>query len=213
MTAKRQTYHHGALRDALVSGARQQLAIGGAETLSLRNVARTAGVDASAVYRHFASKDDLMQAVAAVGFSELVTQMEAEIAHSRAAAGSESPAMRALISCGEGYLGFATEQPEMFSVMSAARVTGDGKDILANRDRQQDTGSPLGLVAECLDALGTEIGLAAGKRGEAAQVALAGLHGLAQLWVSGALGRDPGRLHALGTRLLRLLVAGLREKA
>ncbi|HLL24811.1 MAG TPA: helix-turn-helix domain-containing protein, partial [Kofleriaceae bacterium] len=57
-------YHHGNLRTALIAAALKELGREGLTGLSLRGVARRAGVSAPAVYRHFESKDDLLAAVA-----------------------------------------------------------------------------------------------------------------------------------------------------
>jgi AcrR family transcriptional regulator len=60
-------YHHGDLRNALLAAARRTLDEGNYETLSLRELARRAGVSANAPYRHFASKDEILAHVAAGG--------------------------------------------------------------------------------------------------------------------------------------------------
>jgi AcrR family transcriptional regulator len=57
-------YHHGNLKQALISAAMKEIANDGLAAFSLRGVARRAGVSAPAVYRHFADKDALLVAVA-----------------------------------------------------------------------------------------------------------------------------------------------------
>ena len=59
------TYHHGDLRAALVAAALDLLETAGEAALSLRAAARACGVSAMAPYRHFADKEDLLEAVAA----------------------------------------------------------------------------------------------------------------------------------------------------
>ena len=71
----RATYHHGDLRTALVSAAEGLLASGA--TLSLRAVAKAAGVSHAAPYHHFANLDALLAAVATRGFHDLAADMEA----------------------------------------------------------------------------------------------------------------------------------------
>lgn len=64
-------YHHGDLRRALIVAATKLLETDGARLLSLRSVARAAGVSHTAPYRHFRDKHELLEAVAAAGFDRL----------------------------------------------------------------------------------------------------------------------------------------------
>jgi len=57
-------YHHGDLRRVLIDAALQLVGEGGAEAVSVREAARRAGVSPGAPFRHFPSRDALMQAVA-----------------------------------------------------------------------------------------------------------------------------------------------------
>ena len=61
-------YRHGNLPVALLAAARQILDENGLESLGLRETARRVGVSATAAYRHFSSKNDLLASVAAEGF-------------------------------------------------------------------------------------------------------------------------------------------------
>ena len=69
-------YHHGDLRAALVAAAAELLESEGASTLSLRSVARAAGVSHAAPYRHFRDKHELLEAVAASGFRVLESSLD-----------------------------------------------------------------------------------------------------------------------------------------
>ena len=71
-------YHHGDLRTALVHSALALLEQEGAAALSMRAVARHAGVTAAAPYRHYQDRDALMSAVAAVGYRELAACLRGE---------------------------------------------------------------------------------------------------------------------------------------
>ena len=57
-------YHHGDLRRVLIDAALQLVGEGGPEAVSVREAARRAGVSPGAPFRHFPSRDALMQAVA-----------------------------------------------------------------------------------------------------------------------------------------------------
>lgn len=69
------TYHHGNLRAALVEAAIASIEEG--EELSMRAVARRAGVSTAAPYRHFADRNELDSAVAVEGFRDMGTRLRA----------------------------------------------------------------------------------------------------------------------------------------
>ena len=114
--ARTQAYHHGDLRDALVRTARTILETPGLADLSLRGVARAAGVSPAAPYHHFADKQALLNAVAAEGFAALTSGMLTRMAK------ETDPAAR-LNASGVGYVVFAVENPALFRLMFG----GDGK--------------------------------------------------------------------------------------
>src|SRR3954465_1152574 len=64
-------YHHGNLRRALIDGALAAIAEKGAAGLSLRDVARRAGVSHAAPAHHFSDKQGLLTAIAVEGFDGL----------------------------------------------------------------------------------------------------------------------------------------------
>ncbi len=106
-------YHHGNLRAALIEAGLAALASGqeGSEVdLSLRLLAKQVGVTANAAYRHFADKDDLLNALAAEGFRRFAQ------AQRDAVAGPSEPAMK-LQAAGLAYITFATSHPPLFRLM------------------------------------------------------------------------------------------------
>jgi AcrR family transcriptional regulator len=109
MSTSSASYHHGDLPAALVRAAIELLEEGGAADLSLRAAARRAGVSASAPYRHFADRDALLSAVAAVGYREL-----------GAALVQAHPAPKTpddLADIAVAYVRFALTRPGLFRVM------------------------------------------------------------------------------------------------
>ena len=64
-------------RESIVSATREMLRTTDLDRLSLRKLAGVLGVTAPALYAHVRDKDDLLRAVAELGFGELVTRMEA----------------------------------------------------------------------------------------------------------------------------------------
>ena len=104
-------YHHGDLRAACVRAARELLEEDGSASLSLRAVARRAGVSATAPYRHFAVREQLVSAVAAEGYRELGEQL---------AAANPAPATpQDLTELAVAYVRFAVERPALFRAMFA----------------------------------------------------------------------------------------------
>ena len=103
-------YHHGDLRQALIEAALRTIEIAGAEALSLRELAETAGVSRAAPYRHFADRDDLLAHVAARGFEDLNVGYEAALA----GPGDGAARLRA---AGLVYVDFAERRPGLFKLM------------------------------------------------------------------------------------------------
>src|SRR5438067_10529970 len=76
------SYHHGDLRRALMDAARRLLETEGPAAMSLRAVAREAGVSPAAPYHHFKDKSELMGAIVSEGWALLGDAMfEAHAAH------------------------------------------------------------------------------------------------------------------------------------
>ncbi len=64
------TYHHGNLKEALISAGLEILSEKGIESLSLRNVAKQIGVSHTAPYNHFRDKQDLLAAISSAGHDQ-----------------------------------------------------------------------------------------------------------------------------------------------
>src|SRR5215218_5303559 len=99
-SAESRPYHHGDLRRALVDAARTLLEREGPSALSLRAVAREAGVSPAAPYHHFKDKSELLDAVAQQGW-ELLNEF---LVQARARAASPRERMSEL---GVAYVSFA----------------------------------------------------------------------------------------------------------
>jgi AcrR family transcriptional regulator len=111
VAAPRASYHHGALREALIEAAARLAAEHGVAALSLREVARRAGVSQAAPYHYFADKSAMLAAVAEDGFR--VFDASQADAWERAAA---NPVER-LQALGASYVRFALDRPHFFRVM------------------------------------------------------------------------------------------------
>lgn len=107
----RATYHHGDLKEvAIAEGLMRVCANSDPQSLSLREIARTVGVSATALYRHFPDKEGLLGAIASRGFTMLREAQEAAVA-----AGEGDP----LIEAGRAYVHFAFQYPALFRMIFA----------------------------------------------------------------------------------------------
>ncbi len=105
--ATRSTYHHGDLRSALLTAAGEMLEAD--ESLSLRALARRAGVSPTAPYRHFADKEAIESALAVQGLRDLFTDLTG---------GKAPPSTRAeVIELGVRYVRFMLRCPALFRLM------------------------------------------------------------------------------------------------
>jgi AcrR family transcriptional regulator len=115
-TSKRaSSYHHGALRAALIRSAREILESEGYEALTLRAAARRAGVSQAAPYNHFADKAALLAAIAALGFKEFAAAMRHEMS-------ATEDLQARLNATGIAYVAFATSNPGLFKLMFGSSV-------------------------------------------------------------------------------------------
>ena len=103
-------YHHGDLAVTLMDLALQRIAQEGTAQLSLRALAREAGVSATAPYRHFPSKRCLLAAIATRGFRELEGRI---LEHERRSEDLDSR----LLNLGRAYIGFAIDHSTAYQVM------------------------------------------------------------------------------------------------
>ena len=182
-------YHHGDLRTALLSAALEEIDAVGASRLSLREVARRAGVSHAAPRHHFRDKAGLLTALAADGY-RMLAQSTAEAA----VTGS-------LEQVGLAYVRFALAHPAHFAVMFRPDLYDQQDEELV---RQRDA-----AAAVLLDAVGRDLGAGAGEQELLAGVVAAwsATHGFATLWVTGNLAfteeADPEQLALRAFRALR----------
>jgi AcrR family transcriptional regulator len=123
MPPSKATYHHGDLRAACVRAAMELLEESGEAALSLRAVARRAGVSPAAPYRHYADREALVSAVAAVGYRELAERL---------AAAHPSPSTpEQLAGVAVAYVQFALQRPALFRIMFGEPCDRDDDERVA----------------------------------------------------------------------------------
>lgn len=170
-------YHHGDLRPALLRAAVEAITEAGASSMSLRDVARRAGVTHTAAAYHYGDRSGLLTAVAAEGYEllgdALVTAQQEQ---------------QSFLEVGVAYVRFAVTHPAHFEVMYQPRAyREDDADL---RDAKRRTAV---LLYGTTDA--TEAQITAGV------AAWSIVHGLATLWLNGnlpaRLGDDPEEITRL----------------
>lgn len=114
-TAQARTgYHHGNLVEALVAAAIAIIEEKGVDNLSVREVAKRAGVSVGAPFRHFESKTALLTAVAEQAIERLTLAVTAELSNT-----DDSDPVQALHAIGRAYLSWVLENPTHFQVVSS----------------------------------------------------------------------------------------------
>lgn len=185
-------YHHGDLKRALLEAAFEMLDAEGTDGLGLRELARKVGVSPAAPYRHFRSRQALLEAVAIEGFKRFSAMMEAKQAH------TAEP--QQLVAMAEAYVRFALVQPALFRLMFSQQV-----DKRANKSLHQ---AAVDAYASLAKAAAREVPEAPS---EGAVIAWAFVHGLSMLLLDDQLlGVSPQNSDSLIRNLAQRFVAGLR---
>ena len=117
-------YHHGDLKSALIAAALAAVEQGGADAVSLRDLAQSLGVSRAAPYRHFPDRNALLAAVAARGFEDLIVIYET--------AGMGPGDGRERLRQGmRGYMAFARQRPGLHALMfDSDLLRGKPPDVL-----------------------------------------------------------------------------------
>jgi len=219
--AAKRTYHHGDLRRALLDAAWRLVAEKGLAALTLREVARAAGVSHAAPYHHFPTRTALLDALAEEGFAGLDRAM-AEAKAGPAAGGpaevGQTPrpvdGADVMVRIGRAYVDFACAHPEQLQVMFRPRhheSEGPPPPALAEIGAQA-----YGHLADGVRVCQAQ-GLApAGDPNELALSAWSLVHGFASLWGQGQLGAlipGPEQFARQRDQLLRNLQAGWQAAA
>lgn len=205
----RSTYRHGDLRRALLEAGMELARAGGPDAVVLREATRRAGVAPNAAYRHFASREALLQAVRAAALSAVAAAMEAELASLPAGLPPAEFARAGVRAVGSAYLRFAQAEPGLF------RTAFGRSDTLIQATPETPTAGPGGLnpfelLCTALDRLVEAGVMSPEKRPGAEFLAWSAVHGLAILVIDGPLGPVIGpHMQQIGQRLLDMVEKGL----
>ncbi len=186
------------LRSAILDTAEALLQSEGLAALSMREVARRAGVTHQAPYHHFADRETILAELVRRGFDELANRLAA------ATDRTDPHDARALrIASGEAYVGFAIDRPGVFRIMFRPEVCDPARFPAARAAGERAHGELVRMVQR-LHAADPQAGLLAS--GYWAQV-----HGLATLLIDGPLGQalpDGAARRAHAREVLALMADG-----
>jgi AcrR family transcriptional regulator len=191
-------YHHGNLREVLLEKAAEAIEEDGIGALSLRAVARRAGVSHGAPAHHFRDKAGLLTALA----TEAMDRFRATLSDAaREAGGSEREKLRAI---GMAYVCFAAEHPAPFRIITRSEFI--------RRDAPEFSASYQSTIDMVKDAV-----IAAQREGWGRDMdpmalvitAWSSAHGLATLWLDGVLEDrvGPVDLEAVAAHAFEVLMA------
>jgi AcrR family transcriptional regulator len=165
----RSGYHHGDLRAVILTEAARLIAERGATGISLRELARAAGVSHAAPTHHFTDRRGLFTALAAQGFTLLADALQA----ARPRFGDAASA----------YVRFAIDHPGHFAVMFDKSLLNQADPAL--------TAAEAAAAAELAQGVDSLTDAKAHADPEGARLAAWSLvHGFSTLWLNEALGSD-----------------------
>ena len=112
------TYHHGNLKEELISSACKICEVDGHDHMSLRSIAKEANVSQTAPYRHFKTKESLLAEVSKRGFDELTERMNEALNKKHNALSLEDQ----FLEMGLAYLEFGIEKRNIYDLMHSPSI-------------------------------------------------------------------------------------------
>ena len=143
MTALKQRYHHGDLHTALLDAALEIIGESGPQGLTIRAVARRAGVSHAAPYRHFTDKDELILAVVERGFALMQQTMQAQ----KDAASDD--AMSQFAASGLAYVDFALQHPAYYRIMFSGDLLSTTGNVSFQHTSSEALQEMVGDISRC----------------------------------------------------------------
>lgn len=181
------------LRAVLLNTSRELLDEGGPSALSMREVARRAGVTHQAPYHYFQNREAILAAVVAEGFAEL-----ARVLRQASDAATTPDAPQALTAAAEAYIGFAIDHPGVFRVMFRPDMVDP-----ARYPQVQEAGEAARSELDRMVVLGHGEDVSA----DLASLLWAMVHGLACLLLDGPWASEyptAAQRHAFAQRIVKL---------
>ncbi|MFV1999916.1 MAG: TetR/AcrR family transcriptional regulator [Acidimicrobiia bacterium] len=170
-------YHHGDLPNALLDAVAVLVEEKGSAAVSLREVARRAGVSHSAPAHHFGDKEGMLAAFSVRGYDILSAMMRDALS-----ASSDRDGIERLAAVGAAYVTFAIEHVAYFDVMFRS-----GIDKEAYEDLRDSAYATMDMLLEAVSQLISEKGLVGADLRIVAMYFWSLAHGLASLAVDGSM--------------------------
>ncbi len=143
---RKKSYHHGDLKNALIQAGADILSKEGISALTLRKVAKKAGVSHAAPYAHFTDKQALIAAISTEGYKKLYDQI-AQVAEQY-----RSDPLRRFVEASWAYVQFALDEPDHFKVTLSGMIEKE-QDYPAFVETARQTFSlVVEIVAQCQQA-------------------------------------------------------------
>jgi AcrR family transcriptional regulator len=188
-------------RERILTAARQIHRTQGLGALSLRAVAKEAGITPMAIYRHFRDKDALLFALVEEGFASLEVRF--------AEAVSAKTPLKAIERVLMAYAEFALEEPRAFELMFMVRRPNVPEAPASLR--RSPSPSAEALIAAVREAM-TAGELPGGDPGETILMAWSTVHGLIALHQTGRFGYDDNAFRTIYRRAVKRLLAMLAAR-
>jgi AcrR family transcriptional regulator len=166
-------YHHGDLANAVIAAGLRRVRQRGFDAVSGRELAGVVGVAPSAIYRHFADKDQLRAAISQAAREQLARSMAQPAARTL----TKARAAARFRAIGAAYIDFALSEPRLYADCSPPS--------------REDSPSAWAILAESLDALVATGAMPKARRSGAEVVAWSSVHGVSTLLPSSLAARMP----------------------
>ena len=202
MPAAKEKYHHGDLRTALLDAALAVISEIGPQGLTIREVARRAGVSHAAPYRHFTDRDELILAVVEQGFVLMQQTMDSE-----KAAALDDP-LNQFAASGFAYVNFALQHPAYYRVMFSGNLLSSTGNVSLQHTSREALQEMITNISDC-----QQLGIV--RKGDPtiqALTILSTIHGFVSLVNDNRIGHlidQPSSLDGIRDEVLTMIFEGL----
>lgn len=192
-------YHHGNLKEEFLRIAFEFIAKEDVEKLTLKVLSDATGTSRSAIYKHFKSRDALIEKMIEIGFKKF------DGVTSPILLNSETPLVDRFYESGKAYINFAKENPNLYRLLFGKKHAHIREEIMSIKDADCSGFAALKIAIE----EGQESGIL--KKGSSYQQTIiiwSSLHGLSSLIIDGFMDVDE-LLGEIYNGLFETLLAGV----